>query len=165
MIRHNRIELLLGAALLFHLLWFFGNLYEEVLIPNSIVASIAQINAYNQFFSVTEPYYYYVPLSQLGTLIAIFLAFAGDQPNPAFKRLVRWGAGASTLALLLTVYIVTQYNLKMFFGPVDHFGEPLLHQLYLEWGLLNALRILLTGTAGVFLFRAYRGFLRGQYAG
>lgn len=63
------VEGLLVLSLLFHLQWFFGNLYEEILTPNQIVASIEQINSYNKFFSITEPYYYYVPLTQLGTLI------------------------------------------------------------------------------------------------
>lgn len=156
----KHIEVLLILSLLFHLQWFFGNLYEEILTPNSLVATIEQINAYNRFSSVTEPYYYYIPLTQIGTLITFYLAFFGSLPLRLRKRL-RFAALTSGLATVLTIYIVTQYNLKMFFGDVEHHGERI-HQLYLEWGILNGVRILLVGAAIFFLFRVYRNAIKAD---
>lgn len=151
----RRTEILLVLALVFHLQWFFGNVYEEILTPNQIVATTEQVNAYNRFFSLTQPYFYYVPLTQIGFLITLFLAVRPGEVLRAQRRSLRLAAGASALATGLTAYIVTQYNLKMFFGPVDHLGDRI-HQLYLEWALLNLARIVLTGAAIAFLFLAYR---------
>lgn len=153
----NYIEILLVITLLTHLQWFFGNLYEEILTPNSIVATTEQINAYNHFFSITEPYYYYVPSTQIGVLILFYLAFSSKLPAN-LQKLLRFAAAFSGLNIFLTFYIVTQYNLKMFFGDVDRFGEGI-HQLYLQWAILNGVRVLLSGIVIFFLFKAYRGLI------
>lgn len=155
--RYN--EVLLGLTLLFHLQWFFGNVYEEILTPNQFVASIEQINSYNKFFSITEPYYYYVPLTQMGTIILVYLAFSHHVSQPDQKKLIRSAAITSILATALTIYIVTQYNLKMFFGDVNRFGEGI-HRLYAEWAALNGLRIALVGITIWLLFKAYRNLLK-----
>ena len=156
----KHIEILIFFSLLFHLQWLFGNLYEEILTPNSITATVEQLNAYNDFPSITEPYYYYIPLTQIGTLIVFYLAFFSDLPSKLRKPL-RFSAAASGLATALTVFIVTEYNMKMFFGDVTRFGEHV-HQLYLEWAILNGLRIILIGAAIFFLFGTYRNSLKGN---
>lgn len=162
--RQKYIESLLILALFFHLQWFFGNFYEEILIPNQIVASIRQLNEYNRFFCITQPVYYYVPLTQIGFLITLFLAFVRSDLHPATTRLIRWAATTSLAAIALTFYIVTQYNLKMFFGDVDRFGEHI-HALYLQWAMLNGVRIILVGVTVTFLAMAYRRFLIGRNTG
>lgn len=160
MITRRHVEALLVLSLLFHLQWFFGNVYEEILTPNQFVASIEQINSYNRFFSITEPYYYYVPLSQIGTIILLYLAYSQSIVQPEQKKLLRRGAFTSVLATLLTIYIVTQYNLKMFFGDVDRFGERI-HRLYMEWAALNGVRIALVGVTVWFIFKSYRHYIKG----
>ncbi|MBW4691191.1 MAG: hypothetical protein KME27_05425 [Lyngbya sp. HA4199-MV5] len=155
--KHKSTEIVLALALLFHLQWFFGNLYEEILTPNNVVASIEQINAYNRYFAITKPYYYYIPFTQIGFLLVLFLAFKTDLPSK-IKSLVRRAAITSGAAIALTVYIVTQYNLKLFFGNVDRVGERI-HLLYLEWAILNGFRVLLLGITIFFLYRTYRHFL------
>ena len=154
------IEILLTVTLLTNLQGFFGNLYEEILTPNSIVATTEQINAYNRFFSITEPYYYYVPLTQIGVLILFYLAVFGNLPANLQKP-VRIASVTSLLTLLLTVYIITQYNLKMFFGDVTHLGDRV-HQLYLEWAILNGIRVTLSGAIIFYLFKAYRGLIAAR---
>jgi hypothetical protein len=156
----KNLEILFILTLLFHLQWFFGNLYEQVLTPNAIVASIEQINAYNRFFTVTEPYFYYIPLTQIGTLLTIFLAFRLRAES--FSGDLRKSAVTTVLATFLTIYIVTQYNLKMFFGDVNHLGERV-HELFFQWAVLNAVRILLLGITIIYLLRAYRSFLYKQF--
>lgn len=157
----KRTEILFVLTLLFHLQGFFGNIYEEVLVPNSIVATIEQINAYNRFPSITEPYYYYIPLTQIGVLIVLYLAVFGSSLPAKPRKLMRYAAVFSVLTVVLTVYIVTQYNLKMFFGDVNHLGERI-HQLHLEWAILNGIRIILYGVAIFFLFKAYRNAIKGD---
>ena len=153
-------EFLFIVILLTHLQGFFGNLYEEILTPNSIVASIEQINAYSSFFSITKPYYYYVPFTQIGVLLLIYLAFFG-RLSSKIQRLLRFAAATSGLTVVLTAYIITQYNLKMFFGDITHLAEQI-HQLYLEWAILNGIRVLLAGTTSFFLFKAYRSAIQGD---
>lgn len=156
--KRKSTEILLALSLLFHLQWFFGNVYEEILTPNSIVASAQQLNSYNSYFSVTEPYYYYIPLTQIGFFLVMFLAFFNKGVPAELKPLLRRGALTSGAAIALTAYIVTQYNLKLFFGNVDHFGERI-HRLYLEWAILNGVRIILVGGTSISLFQAYRALL------
>lgn len=156
MLTNRYVEILLALTLLFHLQWFFGNLYEEILTPNQIVASVEQLNSYNKFFSITQPYYYYVPLTQIGTIMLLFLAFSRSIPQTEQKKLLRRAAFLSVLATALTVYIVTQYNLRMFFGEVNGFGEGI-HRLYVKWAALNGVRIAIVGTTIWFLVKAYRG--------
>ncbi|MBW4471959.1 MAG: hypothetical protein KME45_16355 [Stenomitos rutilans HA7619-LM2] len=158
---HKRTEIVLTLSLLFHLQWFFGNLYEEILTPNSIVASVEQINAYNRFFAITEPYYYYIPLTQIGFCLIVLLALTKTSVPSRLKTLLHRAAFTSGSAIALTGYIVTQYNLKLFFGNVDRFGERL-HLLYLEWAILNGVRLLLLGITIFFLYKVYRGFLIKQ---
>ncbi|HEY9627234.1 MAG TPA: hypothetical protein V6C84_08025 [Coleofasciculaceae cyanobacterium] len=156
--KNKSTEVVLVLALLFHLQWFFGNLYEEILTPNSIVASAEKINAYNSYFVITKPYYYYVPLTQIGFLGVLFLAFFKSGLSSQVSVLLRRAAVLSGMATVLTGYIVTQYNLKMFFGNVDHL-QAKIHLLYLEWAILNGFRILLVGTTIFFLYQAYRMLL------
>lgn len=156
--KYKSTEIVLALSLLFHLQWFFGNLYEEILTPNSIVASIEIISAYNRYFAITEPYYYYIPLTQIGFFLVLFLAFFKTSFSPKIKTLLRRAAITSGAAIALTVYIVTQYNLKMFFGNVDRLGARI-HLLYLEWAILNGLRVFLLGLTISFLYRTYRRFL------
>jgi hypothetical protein len=42
---------------------------------------------------------------------------------------------------------------------IDHLGEQI-HQLYLEWAILNGVRVLLAGTTSFFLFKAYRNAIK-----
>jgi hypothetical protein len=88
-LRH--LEVLLGLALLTQLQWLFGNIYEEVLTPNSIAASTQALDAYNAFFRYTEPYYYYVPLTHLGCIAICILAMSRSVPF-AVKAPVRRAA-------------------------------------------------------------------------
>ena len=150
-------EALLGFAILTQLQWLFGNIYEEILTPNSITASVASLNCYNAFFRITEPYYYYVPLTQLGWLCLVAVAFSSGTPG-GLRRLLRYAALFGSFAVALTIFIVVGYNMRMFFGPVARLGSAV-HRLYLEWALLNALRIVLVGVECFLAIRAYRWLL------
>ncbi len=157
----KHLEWLLLAAIFFHLQWFFGNLYEAILAPNSIAASVSELNAYNRFFKKTAPYYYYVPLTQIGFLITFILCFAAKECFPGTIKKLRGAAVLSALATLLTAFIVTKYNLKMFFGEVDGLG-PRIHQLHIEWAVLNGVRLMLVGGTVFLLTKAYRSVLRSD---
>lgn len=148
------LEILLGFALLTQLQWLFGNIYEEVLTPNSIAASIQALDAYNAFFRYTEPYYYYVPLTQLGCLAICSLAASRSVPF-AVKAPLKRAAFFGAMALSATAFIVIHYNLRMFFGSVDYLGASV-HRRYLEWAIWNAVRIVFVACEVLFCIRAYR---------
>lgn len=152
--RRSTWETILGFAILTQLQWLFGNVYEEILTPNSITASIQSLNCYNSFFRWTEPYFYYIPLTQLGCLTLVGMAFSSRTPR-AIRPLLAKAAVCGISALALTAFIVIHYNLRMFFGPVDHLGSAV-HRLYLEWALFNALRIVMVGAECFFALQAYR---------
>lgn len=155
--KSRHLEVLLGCALLTQLQWLFGNIYEEVLIPNSIAASIPALNAYNAFFRYTEPYHYYVPLTQFGCIVIWILAMSGSVPSPVKAHLTH-AAVAGAMAMSATAFIVIHYNLRMFFGSVDSLGASV-HRRYLEWAIWNAIRIVLVGCEVFFAIRAYRFLL------
>jgi hypothetical protein len=44
-------------------LWFFGNLYEGIVIaPNFLVDSIKKVEHWQAFFTITNPIFFYIPL-------------------------------------------------------------------------------------------------------
>lgn len=151
------LEVWLGFALLTQLQWLFGNIYEEVLTPNSITASIEALDAYNAFFRYTEPYYYYVPLTHLGCIAICIMATSRSVPLAVKSPLMR-AAAFGVMALCATAFIVIHYNLRMFFGSVDYLGASV-HRRYMEWAIWNAIRIVFVAFEVVFCIRAYRSLV------
>src|SRR5205809_751071 len=81
---------ILWFAIATHCMWFFGNLYEEVVIvPNGLVASSASLAAYNAYFSVTNAAFYYVPTSQLGFVGLLWLVFRSRRSASVEARSLR----------------------------------------------------------------------------
>ena len=153
---------LLGFALFAHAMWFFGNLYEEVVfVPNGVSATVAAGSGFNAYFAVTRQYHYYVPLTQLGTL-ALVAAAIGWRHQPRLRLGIP--AVASVLAAALTAFIVVHYNLRIWIGDVSALSEAELHALTWQWGVANLLRLGLVGFAAVCLLRA-RDVVRTVTAG
>lgn len=57
-------------------------------------------------------------------------------------------------AIVLTALIVTQLNLKLFFGDLERYREQLF-TLSVIWPIGNAIRICLVGGALVYTFKTY----------
>ncbi len=133
--------------------WFFGNLYEQiVLAPNNLVDSYAQMKRWQGYFIVTNPIYYYVPLTQLAVGAVWYLWFTQKHPEIK-KRLFRASLGGA-LALALTAVIVTQLNLKVFFGDLDPIKDQL-YRLSLTWMIANGCRLVLVGATLTYTFKSY----------
>jgi hypothetical protein len=146
------VRFLIGFALFAHAMWFFGNLYEEmVIVPNGVSATVAKIGAFNAYFSVARQYNYYVPLTQLGTL-ALVAAAIGWRHEARLR--LRVPAAASVLAFALTAFIIVHYNLRIWTGAVSALSAAELHSLVWQWGVANLLRIVLVGGAALGLLRA-----------
>ncbi|BAX96064.1 hypothetical protein MSTE_00725 [Mycobacteroides stephanolepidis] len=134
-------------------MWFFGNLYEAVVIgPNIAGDTKEQLRAFQQFTEVTNPVYYYIPLTQIAavTLIVWFVRTPWRAPE---KRSLLIATLAEIAAVALSIYIITKLNMTLFFGSLGETPEEL-HRLALQWNLLNLTRVGVTALALVFALGA-----------
>ena len=134
-------------------MWFFGNLYEAVVIgPNSAGDTKEQLRAFQQFTVVTNPVYYYIPLTQIAavTLIVWFVRTPWRAPE---KRSLFIASLAEIAAVALSIYIIVKLNMTLFFGSLGETPDEL-HRLALQWNLLNLIRVGVTALALVFALGA-----------
>lgn len=134
-------------------MWFFGNLYEAVVIgPNIAGDTKEQLRAFQQFTVVTNPVYYYIPLTQIAavTLIAWFVRTPWGAPE---KRSLFIASLAEIAAVALSIYIIVKLNMTLFFGSLGETPDEL-HRLALQWNLLNLIRVGVTALALVFALGA-----------
>ncbi len=139
------IHRILNFALFGLLLWFFGNLYEEIiLMPNWLAAPIDVLKAYNNYYTVVIQYHYYVPITQLAVVAITVLTFRNDpilcEVRPALRRATVWG----WLGIGLTAWIVLNLNLDLFIGKLT-LSETEAHQKGLIWMIGNAARLVCVG--------------------
>jgi len=67
---------LLVFSLLFLAHWFFGNLYEEiVLAPNQLTNTYESLKYWRQYFTISNPIYYYVPFTPIAVIAVCYLYF------------------------------------------------------------------------------------------
>ncbi|MCW3125825.1 MAG: hypothetical protein JWO03_1483 [Bacteroidetes bacterium] len=134
---------------------FFGNLYEGIVIgPNMLQDSIHRMQYWQKFFVATNPAFFYVPVTQLAAIISVVLYFKTDKQKVALKKKLKLAAIFQIASIALSVYIITQINLKLFFGDLEKYRDAVSYMALL-WNVLNAVRILLVGIALTFTFRAY----------
>ncbi|GLE58574.1 hypothetical protein NJBCHELONAE_38840 [Mycobacteroides chelonae] len=134
-------------------MWFFGNLYEAVVIgPNIAGDTKEQLRAFQQFTVVTNPVYYYIPLTQIAavTLIVWFVRTPWRAPE---KRSLFIASLAEIAAVTLSIYIIVKLNMTLFFGSLGETPDEL-HRLALQWNLLNLVRVGVTALALVFALGA-----------
>lgn len=100
--------------------WFFGNLYETVVFtPNTLGDPASALTHWNAFMRVSNPVWYYIPLSPLTFLASATAYGLGRNQEPVLRRWLLRTMLLTTLATILTVYIVTQINLNVFFSGMD----------------------------------------------
>jgi hypothetical protein len=142
---------LLLFSLFFLAHWFFGNLYEEiVLAPNQLTNSYEALKSWQGYFTISNQIYYYVPFTQLAVVLVCVLYF-----NTADSIEKRWLGRASVFGLLsigITALIITQLNLKLFFGDLEK-NKAQLHTLSVAWLIGNALRLFLVGATLYYCLR------------
>lgn len=134
--------------------WLFGNLYEAIVFsPNWVVDSPAQLKRLNDFYVHTSPVIYFVPVTQLATVLVWILFFV--HKTTAVKPDLKKASVFALLATGLNVFIVSTIVLKLFGTDYAAYGDYL-STLTWRWNFLNGVRILLVGTTFYFLFNAYR---------
>jgi hypothetical protein len=136
-------------------MWFFGNLYEAIVIgPNMIHDSMNRLHAWQQFFVLTNPVFFYVPIPQLATLALLGLFIKAPAGSVELKRLLKIANVFQLSSIALSVYIISQINFKLFFGDLSKYTDSVA-ALALLWNVLNIIRVLLVGVALTFVFKAY----------
>ena len=146
-------SLLLLFALFGTAQWFFGNLYEAVVLaPNMLSSTAAKLQAWQGYFTHTNPIYYYLPLTQLA-LGAVWLSWVKAPVGTASRKLLGQAAVLGLAALLLTAYIVTQLNLQLFFGDLAAI-KTALPAMALRWNICNLVRVALLGGCLSLVYRA-----------
>lgn len=144
---------LLGFSLFFLAHWFFGNLYEEiVLAPNQLTNSYEALKSWQGYFTITNQIYYYVPFTQIAVFVICFLYLKSN--NETEKLLLKKASVFGLLSIAITAIIVTQLNLKLFFGDIEKYKEQI-YNLSVIWLVGNAIRLYLVGTCLYLTFKTY----------
>jgi sterol desaturase/sphingolipid hydroxylase (fatty acid hydroxylase superfamily) len=134
--------------------WFYGNAYEAIVIaPNWVHDSASQVARLRAFFVHTSPTNYFVPLTQLATLLVWVITCRNREPAAA--RPLRLASVFAALAAGLNVVIVTTLVLRIF-DAGETLAPEIVHRLTLTWNMLNGVRMALTGVTIVALFQAFR---------
>lgn len=144
---------LLVFSLFFLAHWFFGNLYEEiVLAPNQLTNSYEALKSWQGYFTITNQIYYYVPFTQIAVFVICFLYLKSS--NETEKYLLKKASIFGLLSIAITAIIVTQLNLKLFFGDIEKYKEQI-YNLSVIWLIGNAIRLYLVGSSLYYIFKTY----------
>ncbi|MFD2574370.1 hypothetical protein ACFSUS_27290 [Spirosoma soli] len=136
--------------------WFFGNLYEAVVLsPNLILADdrVAMLAASRQLFSVSAPYYYYLPWSPLAIGLTVYLWFRLRQTEfvPA-RPWITYAAVFAISAGLVTGYIIATFNLTLWVGSAPYSEAELARLIWQN----TAVALFRLGLIGATIFCLYR---------
>jgi hypothetical protein len=136
-------------------MWFFGNLYEGIVItPNLLKDSIQKLHDWQDFFVISNPIFFYIPLAPLATFIIIFLYLRTSVAKLILKKHLKVATIFVLLAFALGIFIVTQINLNLFFGDLKKYTE-IVYKISLLWNILNAVRITFLSITLYHTFKAY----------
>jgi len=144
---------LLLFSLFFMALWFFGNLYEEVvLVPNQLTNSYERLQHWQHFIVISNPIYFYVPFTPLAVLSTCLLYFRVSDIQQ--KRFLKRASVFGILGIIIGVVIITQINFKIFFGDLDKYRDQLFI-LSVMWLIGNAIRLYFVGSSLYYIFKTY----------
>ena len=152
--RRRVLVVLLALAVLGHAHWFFGNLYEAVVLIPQFAASPEQrlpISA-GGILVPGSPVLYYAPMTPLTVPAALAALAVGWRFGRVVRGKLLGAAVLSVSAALLGAYIITQLNFSLFFEPSTDVAQ--LEVLLRRWALLNYVRVGLVGAALVLLLLA-----------
>ena len=136
-------------------MWFFGNLYEAIVIaPNMLNQSLLKTDLWQKFFTMTNPAFFYIPISPIAILTTILLFFKTPNDKTKQKNHLKRATIFGLCAFILGVYIITQINFKLFFGDINELSDNA-HRLSVLWNLLNGVRVLFLTFTVYHLFKTY----------
>ncbi len=136
-------------------MWFFGNLYEAIVIaPNLLNESLLKADLWQRFITMTNPVFFYIPISPIAMLTTILLFFKTSNDKTKQKYHLRRATIFGLCAFILGFYIIIQINFKLFFGNINELSGNA-HHLSVLWNLLNGVRVLFLTFAVYHLFKTY----------
>ncbi|WP_020603893.1 hypothetical protein [Spirosoma spitsbergense] len=150
---------LLFICLLGFLHWFFGNLYDTlILTPNVLLADdqVAMLGIVWRLFSVSPPYYYYLPWGPLSIGLVVYLWFRLRRTNSVqVRRWITYATGFAISAGVVTWYIIVHYNLTLWVGS-GQYSATELSALIRENTVVALFQIGLVGATVYCLYRTTR---------
>ena len=153
MMSNKTFDRFLFFALFFMAYAFFGNLYEEiVLVPNHLTNPSAVLSAYHRYFVLSNPVYYFVPVTQLAIVVVVILFFKSEDGRQ--KELLKKAVIYCLLSVVVTAFIVTQINLKLFSPEFVPYADEL-YTLSIMWLVGNTLRMIFVGGSLYFILKTY----------
>src|ERR1700758_296098 len=146
---------LLLFSMFFMAHWFFGNLYEEiVLAPNNLVNSFDALSHWQSYFTVSNQIYYYVPITLVAVIVFCILYFKTKDENQ--KQLLKKAGIFGLLGIAISIVIITQLNTKLFFGNNLTKYKDQLYTLSVIWLIGNAIRLYLVASSFYYIFKTYQ---------
>lgn len=146
---------LLQFALFGIALWFFGNLYEGVVIaPNMLKDSAQKMKDWQDFFTITNPVFFYIPIAPIAVVLIVILHFRTSKDEPVLKKHLKRATIFGLSAFGLGIFIITQINFKLFFGEIEKYAADA-YRLSVLWNTLNAVRVVLVAITLFHMFKAY----------
>jgi len=135
--------------------WFFGNLYEEiVLAPNNLVNTFEALSHWQSYFTVSNQIYYYVPITMVAIIIFCILYF--NTTDKIQKQFLKKASIFGLLAIGISIIIITQINTKLFFGNNLIKYKDQLYTLSVIWLIGNAIRLYLVASSFYYIFKTYQ---------
>ena len=122
------------------------------MVPNQLLESFEKLKHWQAFFSFTNPIYFYVPFTLIGAAVLIFMFIRS--PDGEERVLLRKAAVFVTIAVLISVVMITQINLKIYFGDLEKYRNDL-YSLSVLWLLVNLIRLYLVASAFFYTFKVY----------
>ncbi|ANZ41343.1 hypothetical protein BBK82_40660 [Lentzea guizhouensis] len=123
-------------------MWFFGNLYEQ-LVWNPQLLADPRPGSLIGVFAPGSPFYYYVPWSQLAVVLAVVVWFRLPRNSPARRR---WTVALGFLiaSVAAKVVLITQVN-PVFRDPAV--SREVVHDNAVVWAFGNGFVVLTVGVA------------------
>lgn len=153
--KNNLFNNLLLFSLFGITLGFFGMLYEGVVLgPKMLDASMQRMLFWHDFYSVINPIVFYIPLLPLATITLVILYFKTPKLKTELKKQLGLAGIFQIAALAVTFYIVTQINLKFYFGDFEKYAGIIPFKTLL-FNILSIIRLVLAAITLIFIFKAY----------
>ena len=145
--------ILTSVAVLGHAHWFFGNLYEAVVLApgwRSIAGEPLRMG--EGILAPGSPVRYYIPATPLTIVVTVSAGIVGWSALPELRLPLASGVGFSLASAAVTAYIVARVNLRLFFADDTTAEQKAI--LARRWTTLNYARLATLIAAGALLVYA-----------
>lgn len=137
---------LVACSVLGHAHWFFGNLYEGlVLAPGWTSVAGGPLEVAGGVLAEGSPVRYYIPITPITVLVTAAAALVGWRTRSAARRPLLIGLMLTAVSAAVTAYLISQINLDLFFDATT--SRDSRESLADRWTLWNYVRLATVGSA------------------